>query len=163
MKRPAALRAAGLFVYTRSMQQTTDRSYGIIPLRHTTSNEWEVLLIYQKSHLGDVYWTFPKGHAEPGETATEAAQRELLEETGLRASLLTDTTFDQDYSFQHNDTLIEKTVMYFIGQVSDTQLRLQAAEVEDAKWMPLSAAYEQLTHQASKATLAAVEAYLESR
>ena len=31
-------------------------------------------------------WSFPGGSLEPGETPVEAAQRELLEETGLRVS-----------------------------------------------------------------------------
>ena len=33
-------------------------------------------------------WTFPKGHIEPGEQDEEAAVREVLEETGIRARIL---------------------------------------------------------------------------
>ena len=33
-------------------------------------------------------WVFPKGHIEPGETAAEAAAREVREEGGVRARVL---------------------------------------------------------------------------
>ncbi|GHF97987.1 hypothetical protein GCM10017783_07400 [Deinococcus piscis] len=33
-------------------------------------------------------WTFPKGHLEPGETPTQTAVREILEETGVHAAEL---------------------------------------------------------------------------
>ena len=46
----------------------------------------KVLLIERaKPPLG--MWSLPGGHVEPGELAVAAAERELLEETGLSASL----------------------------------------------------------------------------
>jgi diadenosine hexaphosphate hydrolase (ATP-forming) len=47
-----------------------------------------VLLIKVKNLQGQVVWTFPKGHLEPGETAEEAALREVEEETGWRCKIL---------------------------------------------------------------------------
>jgi 8-oxo-dGTP pyrophosphatase MutT (NUDIX family) len=35
------------------------------------------------------HWIFPKGHIERGESPDEAAVREVLEETGIQATLLT--------------------------------------------------------------------------
>ena len=41
----------------------------------------KILLREPKSHYGGYVWTFPKGGAEAGESATEAALREVQEET----------------------------------------------------------------------------------
>jgi 8-oxo-dGTP diphosphatase len=47
----------------------------------------EVLLIQRASKLGYGRWSLPGGKQEPGETDLEAANRELLEETGVTAKL----------------------------------------------------------------------------
>ena len=41
----------------------------------------EVFIVRAKKNPGD--WIFPKGHIEPGESAPQAAVRELLEEGGV--------------------------------------------------------------------------------
>lgn len=43
-------------------------------------------VVLRRTALGE--WVFPKGHVEPGETAARAAEREVLEETGLLARVL---------------------------------------------------------------------------
>ncbi len=47
----------------------------------------DVLLIQRASTLGYGRWSLPGGKHEAGETDVEAAHRELLEETGVTASL----------------------------------------------------------------------------
>ncbi len=48
----------------------------------------EVLIVERaKPPLAGV-WSLPGGHVEPGEAAADAAQRELLEETGVVAQML---------------------------------------------------------------------------
>lgn len=43
------------------------------------------LLLGKRAHTAaEGYWQFPGGHLEIGETVTECAQREVLEETGLQ-------------------------------------------------------------------------------
>ena len=55
----------------------------------------QVLLVRYRSGT----WAFPKGHLEAGETSLEAAQREVHEETGVRAQVrgaLPATTYTND-------------------------------------------------------------------
>jgi 8-oxo-dGTP diphosphatase len=47
----------------------------------------EVLLVQRGSALGRGSWSLPGGKVEPNETTFEAAHRELLEETGVTATL----------------------------------------------------------------------------
>lgn len=44
-------------------------------------NEEQEVLLQKRSDVG--LWGIPSGHVEPGETVTNAAVREVLEETGL--------------------------------------------------------------------------------
>ena len=46
----------------------------------------KLLLIRRANPPGQGYWSRPGGHVEPGETWQEAVEREVLEETGLRAT-----------------------------------------------------------------------------
>jgi diadenosine hexaphosphate hydrolase (ATP-forming) len=47
---------------------------------------WRDRIVLRRTMLGE--WVFPKGWLEPGETAEEAAIREVREETGLRAEIV---------------------------------------------------------------------------
>jgi 8-oxo-dGTP pyrophosphatase MutT (NUDIX family) len=51
-------------------------------------SEDKVLLI---DHDKSGYWLFPGGHVTPGETLAEAAIREVREETGIEAEIITGT------------------------------------------------------------------------
>lgn len=48
-----------------------------------TNGDGELLMIYLRRR-----WDLPKGHIEPGESSAEAACREVLEETGIVASIV---------------------------------------------------------------------------
>lgn len=57
-------------------------------------------------------WVMPKGHAERGETLSEAAIREVFEETGVNARII-DTIDWIEYYFFEKDNLIKKKVLWF--------------------------------------------------
>lgn len=50
--------------------------------------EGRVLLREPANHFDNYVWTFAKGKPDKGETPEEAALREVLEETGIKASIL---------------------------------------------------------------------------
>jgi len=49
-------------------------------------NEKNEILLQKRSDVN--LWGIPSGHVEPGETVTEAATREVMEETGLLVKML---------------------------------------------------------------------------
>jgi 8-oxo-dGTP pyrophosphatase MutT (NUDIX family) len=143
------------------MKVIQDKSFGVVPL-YQEKGTVQVLLVHQISYRGDRFWIFPKGHAEEGESAEQAALRELTEETGVSAVTL-DTTrvFSVAYSFIHNEERIEKTVDYYIGYCisTDTQIT-QPREVAELRWCSFAEADAILTHQNSKDVLQQVKEFL---
>jgi len=123
-----------------------EKSFGIIPLRQE-NGVWQVLLIL---HQGGRHWAFPKGHGNEGETALDSARRELKEETGLDIQeLLQDSPLVERYQFHRKHEIVVKTVQYFPALVSG-ELKLQAEEIRDAKWVPLKESARHLTFKEAK-------------
>ncbi len=142
----------------RSMQKIkTDFSYGVIPI-YNDGSDWKTLLINQYTHSLDSYWTFPKGHPEPNETPEETAVRELWEETRVKVvKLYPEYSYSKTYQFTYRDALIDKTVIFFLGQVTDTAFVLQSKEVKEAKWLSFSLARELLSYEINREMLLEAE------
>lgn len=122
-----------------------DASFGIIPLKKTTSG-WKVLAIFHQTG----FWAFPKGHADADETPFETASRELLEETNLQiVKVLLEEPFVEQYTFRWEGKLIFKTVTYFAAEVKG-KVVLQADEVADSTWVPLEDIEDKMTYPEAK-------------
>jgi bis(5'-nucleosidyl)-tetraphosphatase len=133
-----------------------DISYGIVPLRRLKKDFWEILLVRH----GAGHWSFPKGHADPGEQPKETAIRELKEETGLDiVSFLDIPQLEEKYRFRAKGRLIDKTVTYFTAEVEGV-ICVQQEEIIDFKWSPLPEAEKYATFPATKKVCQAVYANL---
>ncbi|MGN1000063.1 MAG: NUDIX domain-containing protein [Faecousia sp.] len=102
------------------------KSCGIIPYRRNGDGR-EFLVLLQTNHC----WSFPKGHMEAGETETETALRELLEETGLRARVISGARVVSEYAVS---PVTRKQVVLFLGEVSGDVI-LQKSEIVDYRWV----------------------------
>jgi bis(5'-nucleosidyl)-tetraphosphatase len=133
-----------------------DQSFGVIPLFRKGSG-WNIFLI---QHAHGRYWGFPKGHAEAGESELDAASRELKEETNLDiVRLLQQEPLQEQYQFVVNKRRIHKRVLYFVAEVSGSVV-LQKKEISNGMWLPITEAFEQVTHSEGRAILACVEKIL---
>jgi 8-oxo-dGTP pyrophosphatase MutT (NUDIX family) len=95
----------------------------------------------------------PKGHIDPGEAAAQAAQREVLEETGLTARLEAKLG-DVKYFFKWQGQSIFKVVSFFLfrfesGEIDALEPKMRE-EVEVARWLSLDEAPRTLTYRGEK-------------
>lgn len=135
-----------------------DEAFGIIPILQT-AGRYEYLLI--QHHAG--HWGFPKGHADPGETALQAACREFVEETGIaNYTLLQDVSFSEQYVFMRGGKKFDKTVVYFPAFVlsSSSEVQCQQEEIQNYCWVEYEQAIATLTFNGARRVLAELQHYL---
>lgn len=66
-------------------------------------------------HSNSPYFFIPGGAIEPGESASESAARECLEETGYRVRILEETAFERKYDFFWNGKTHSCRTQFFVG------------------------------------------------
>jgi len=107
------------------------------------------VIIGRRNNRGRLLWSLPKGHLEEGETAHEAAVREVLEETGLAGDIIGELGVI-DFWFQQEAITIHKTVHHFLLIAREGTLTAQEGEVDEIAWVGLDQVAKRLTHQDEK-------------
>jgi ADP-ribose pyrophosphatase YjhB (NUDIX family) len=102
-------------------------------------------LIGRTNRRGRLLWSLPKGHLEEGETAEQAAVREVEEETGISGEII-GTLGTIDFWFVAEGRRIHKTVHHFLlratgGELSDTDI-----EVTEVAWVPMPQIADKLAY-----------------
>lgn len=103
------------------------------------------------------HFGLPKGHMEPGETEKQTAEREILEETGLRVSV--DTRFREVTSYSPAPGVM-KDVVFFVAQAANTRVTPQPTEVESISFLPLERALTRLTYESDREVMRRADSYL---
>jgi protein tyrosine/serine phosphatase/8-oxo-dGTP pyrophosphatase MutT (NUDIX family) len=99
-------------------------------------------------HMKKGHYSIPKGHVETYDLNDQAtALREIREETGLAAKILSDETYRVDYSPEKGAA---KKVLFFVASSDETKTTPQAEEVADCSWMNFEDAIRVLTHESDK-------------
>jgi 8-oxo-dGTP pyrophosphatase MutT (NUDIX family) len=99
----------------------------------------------------DQILALPKGHPEQGESAQEAALREVREETGLEATPV-EKLGDIRYWYARDGDRVLKIVSFFLLRYRSGRLEDHDHEVEEALWIPLEEAPARLAYRGEKDT-----------
>jgi 8-oxo-dGTP pyrophosphatase MutT (NUDIX family) len=98
----------------------------------------------------------PKGHIDPGESAAEAAAREVREETGVQGTLI-EKIDDIRYWYVRDGVRVLKVVSFFLFRYRSGSVEDHDHEVDSAEWVPLAEARTLLSYRGEKEVAAAAE------
>jgi 8-oxo-dGTP diphosphatase len=95
----------------------------------------KILLGKRLNSHGQGHWAFPGGHLEFGESLTDCARREVLEETGLNIANLRRGPFSEDIFIAENKHYI--TFIMIADYISGEPAVLEPNKCEQWEWFSL--------------------------
>jgi 8-oxo-dGTP pyrophosphatase MutT (NUDIX family) len=113
-----------------------------------------VIVPTRRAADGSNVLALPKGHPDGGESAADAALREVREETGVDATLVAKLG-DIRYWYMRGGRRIAKVVSFFLLDYVSGELEDHDQEVEHAEWMALDEAAQRLTYKGERDMAAA--------
>lgn len=119
----------------RPVPPNEETSAGGLVVDRTTDPQCGAL-IGRLDRRGRLMWSLPKGHLEAGETAEQAAIREVQEETGIRGRILAPLGAI-DFWFVADGRRIHKTVHHFLLESTGGQISDDDPEVVEVEWVNL--------------------------
>ena len=128
---------------------------------------------YLLLHYPSGHWEFAKGHIEEGESAEQAAVREIEEETGLKDLKLvpgfkeyTKYFFRKSYNLEgeakKKAPWVFKLVVFFLGQTETENVKI-SHEHKGFLWLPYEQAVKRLTYKNAKNLLTKANDYINSK
>lgn len=102
------------------------KTYGV---KCVVEKDGEILLIRNAYSQSQKLWLFPGGGIRRGETAEEAAKREIKEEVGITVKDL-----KQIGQFESNKEYKKDTIVVFLARSESKDTKLDVNEIAEAKW-----------------------------
>lgn len=117
---------------------------GGIVFRRNKKNEVEFLLIQDHKDR----WTIPKGHIEEGETAQQAAQREIGEEAGLNDTVVLGWLGKIHFRYRRIDKLVLISQQVYLMRVNTDGSEIQKEEwMNGIKWFSFADALDAIEYE----------------
>ena len=105
------------------------------------------VLIAHRSAAGHLQWTLPKGGPESGEDLESTAVREVSEETGLDAKVVSKLgVIDYWFVWRPEQVRYHKYVHYFLMTLVGGDMAQRDEEAEEVAWIHVSEVLEWMTH-----------------
>ncbi|MFT6866466.1 MAG: 8-oxo-dGTP pyrophosphatase MutT (NUDIX family) [Cyclobacteriaceae bacterium] len=117
-----------LIKYIKTKFKVIEAAGGVV------DNQNKTLLIYRKGR-----WDLPKGKIEKGEKKRICALREVEEETGVKAEIVTKICTTWHTYVTNRKYILKKTHWYWMNCLDDSNLSPQEEEnIKEAKWATLA-------------------------
>ena len=116
-----------------------------------------IVIVKNKRHGEDSdnsFWGYPKGHLEDGEKPSDAALREVYEETGFKVKLANDTPIAESrYEITLENEVINKTVWFYEMEVIKAFDKEPDNEIDELAVLGYEDALKLLTFEEDKKIL----------
>jgi bis(5'-nucleosidyl)-tetraphosphatase len=139
----------------------TQRTAGAVIFYGDTKSPQYLLLKHARKNLEPKeYWNFPKGHIERGETPREAAEREILEETGLHdLQFIRGFRETERYAYVQKGKRVSKSVVWFLARSKNKGITISSEHIGSA-WLSYEKAYKKVFYPGTKVLLKKAHKFL---
>jgi bis(5'-nucleosidyl)-tetraphosphatase len=106
--------------------------------------EVEILLIQDSKER----WTIPKGHIEDGEKASDTAEREIREETGLQEMKVLNWLGKINFRYRRGNSLVLMTTeIFLVKALGDTNNTKPEKWMTSIAWLPATEALDKIEYE----------------
>ncbi len=121
-------------------------------------SEDKILLVKNKkgdtSTNSEPWWGYPKGHLEEGEKPSEAAVREVFEETGFEVEIVNNKPVAESrYEIERSGEILQKTVWFYEMKVVAPFINEPDDEIDEIALVDFESALDLLTHDEDRKIL----------